>query len=712
MADTHTDTRAMDTGAMEPAEPPTGPKALILVVDDNPNNVELLVRRLSKRGFATIKASGGREALEKIATLPIDLVLLDINMPDIDGLEVLETVRRNHDQSDLPIIMVSAHGESEGIADAINKGANDYITKPVDFPVAMARIKTQLDVRLAHTRLKESEERYALAFRGANDGLWDWDLRSGKVYYSQRWLEMLGLPPDSSIDSPDDWFDRVHPGEAEALKDAIEEHLLGQTEALEHEYRAVHADGSFLWLLTRGVASRGADGQAVRISGSQTDVTRSKAYDPITAIPNKLLFMDRLEWLLDKEKRNPGSCYAVFLVKIDRLNDLRQTFGPVAGEDILMETANRLLTALRDEDTVTQVFDTESVTISRHDEADFAILAEGCHDVSATPKIAERLQAVVLKPFEVANESVLLTASIGIYAGLGGEDPGAETVMHNAANALERARAQGPGNFELFDRDMQARALKRLKLETELRRAVADGGLEAHFQPLIDLESGTIAGCETLARWTHPNLGPISPVEFIPLAEESGLIEPIGEWILEEACRQYQGWIAAGAKPIILTVNLSLKQMQRDGVEDRIIGILERTGMDPKCLKLEITESIFMEDMDRIGAILAALKNEGIGLAIDDYGTGYSSLAYLTRLPITHLKIDRSFINDISTDIAAQTIVQSTIMMAQSLGIEVVAEGIESEDQVALLKVLKAEYGQGFYFHKPMAGPDMKALIV
>ena len=211
-------------------ETDSGTQHLILVVDDNPTNVELLVRRLEKRGFATMKAGGGREALEKIEALPLDLVLLDINMPDIDGLEVLETVRKTRDQADLPIIMVSAHGESEGIADAITKGANDYITKPVDFPVAMARIKTQLDVKSAHAQLKESEERYALAFRGANDGLWDWDLRSGKIYYSDRWLEMLGLGLSSTLDTPDDWFELVHPGEREGLKIAIEEHLLGQTE--------------------------------------------------------------------------------------------------------------------------------------------------------------------------------------------------------------------------------------------------------------------------------------------------------------------------------------------------------------------------------------------------------------------------------------------------------------------------------------------------
>ncbi|MCR4377596.1 MAG: EAL domain-containing protein [Rhodospirillales bacterium] len=687
----------------------TNAQTLILVVDDNELNRELLIRRLEKRGFATAVASGGGEALDKIRTLPVDLVLLDINMPDMDGIQVLEAVRQTRDAVDLPIIMVSAHDESARIADAINKGANDYITKPIDFLVAMARINTQLSVKRAHKQLKESEERYALAFRGANDGLWDWDLGTGRIYFSDRWREMLGLGADELGDTPQSWFDRVHPGELENLKRAIENHLLGQSDALEFEYRALHKDGDFRWLLTRGVASRGADGQAVRLSGSQTDITRSKVYDPITSIPNKFLFMDRLEWLLDREKRSPMGSFAVFLIKIDRMGELRQSLGPVAGEDILIEMANRLMEGLRDEDTVTLINEAETFTVSRHDEGDFAILAEGCRDETSTPKLAERLHNMIKKPLTLRGENLLLTACIGIVANVGDDGNDAVTVMQHATNALDRARAKGPGNFELFDRDLQERALKRLKMETELRRAVADGGLHVNFQPIVHIDSGKVAGCEALARWTHAEYGQVSPVEFIPLAEESGLIDAIGEWILEEACRQHETW--PNKDCIDLSVNLSLKQMQRDGVENRILSILERTGMDPHRLKIEITESIFMEDMGRINAILTTLHAQGIDIAIDDFGTGYSSLAYLNHLPITHLKIDRSFITDVSTDRAAQAIVQSTLLMAQSLGIKVIAEGIETEDQVALLKVLKAEYGQGFHYWRPLTDEDFAALL-
>ena len=685
--------------------------ARILVVDDNEMNRELLVRRLSRRGFEMDTANGGIQALEKIEALPFDLVLLDINMPDLDGIAVLTKVRETKDQSDLPIIMVSARDASESIADAITQGANDYITKPVDFPVALARIHTQLDVQKTHQQLKESEERYALAFRGANDGLWDWDLKNGTVYYSDRWQEMLGYTPGEFADTPDAWLDLVHPEEVDRLKEAIEDHLLGQTDALEHEYRALHTDGTFRWLLTRGVASRGADGQAVRISGSQTDVTRSKVYDPITDIPNKFLFMDRLEWLLDKDRRQRLGRYAVFLIHIDRLEELRQTLGPVAGEEIIVNAAHRLIESLRNEDRVSRMFEAEATTVSRHDEADFAVLAEGCRDESTAPKLAERLRAVISKPMQIGEENLVLTASMGIVAGAMEEGLEAPEVIAHAASALTRARRKGPGNFELFDKHMQQRAIQRLKMETDLRRAVADGELALHYQPIVKLDTGEIAGCEALARWRHPDRGNIPPTEFIPLAEESGLIDVIGDWVLEEACTQHQRWTDGRADKLDLSVNFSLLQMQRDGVEDRVMTILDKTGMDPKHLKIEITESIFMEDMDRISQILSTLNNEGIGIAIDDFGTGYSSLAYLKRLPITHLKIDRSFVGDVSSDIAAQAIVQSTLLMAQSLGIEVVAEGIETVDQEALLKVLKAEYGQGYHFWRPISGDDFANLL-
>jgi len=685
----------------------------ILVVDDNEMNRDLLIRRLQRHSMQAVSADGGIQALKLITAEPFDLVLLDINMPDLDGISVLQTVRETFSMAELPIIMVSAQNESDRIAEVINKGANDYVTKPIDFNVALARINTHLDLSKAHTDLKESQERYELAFRGANDGLWDWDLRSGLIHVSDRWKEILGRENTSLNHDPEKWFELVHPDDISGLKHAIEEHLLGQTKALKHDYRAVHADGHFRWLLTRGVASRGADGQAIRISGSLTDITQRTAYDPITSIPNTVLFMDRLEWLMGRERRQAHGQFAILLIKIDRLSALRQSFGPVAGEKILVETAKRLIKTLQSDAPSTVLNDTSSLTISRHDKADFAILLENCRDEVCAPKIAAMVQELTNEALLIGNETIKLTCSIGIITTTQAMDVNAtaEDIISHARAALSRARSKGYGHTELFDSAMQTRALKQLKMENNLRRSVAAGELFLHYQPIVDMNNGEVSGCEALCRWTHPDHGVVPPDVFIPLAEKCGLIDIIGEWVLHEACNQHRRWEEAGFEPVDMAVNLSVLQMQREGIEHHILDILKTTKMSPKRLKLEITESIFMEDIERINSILTHLNDLGISIAIDDFGTGFSSLSYLNRLPITHLKIDRSFISEVSKDIAAQAIVQSTLLMAQSLGIAVIAEGIEELDQVALLQILKAEFGQGFHYWKPMVANDFAKLL-
>jgi len=685
----------------------------ILVVDDNEINCDLLARRLQRSHFETQRALGGIEALSLISSETFDLVLLDINMPDLGGISVLETTRKTYSMTQLPIIMVSANHDSSGITEAITKGANDYITKPVDFPVTLARINTHLQMRRALLKLKDSEERYALAFRGANDGLWDWDLRSGEIHFSERWKDMLGFSEKSFERDPDNWFNLVHPDEIEGLKLAIEEHLLGQTAALKHEYRALHADGMFRWILTRGVASRGEDGQAIRISGSQTDVTQTKTYDPITSLPNEFLFMDRMESLMSRGRSSAKTHLAVLLIKIDRLNELRQTLGPVMGEYILIETAKRLTKGIETSQMPKTLLNNGAITISRHDQADFAVLLEDCFDETSAPKISEYLENLIQEPLTVGDQEIILTCSVGAITTSAAteSETSAKEIIAQASAALTRAQAKGSGLFELFDKELQTRALKQLEMETDLRRAVMNGELSLHYQPIVHMHDGSVYGCEALARWTHAKHGNVPPFVFIPLAEKCGLIDTIGDWVLEEACKQHQVWIDQGLSPIEMSVNLSVLQMQRDDIEDHVIDIIKRTNMDPSQLKLEITESIFMENIDRISAILSSLHDQGIGIAIDDFGTGFSSLSYLNRLPITHLKIDRSFISEINDDRTSQAIVKGTLLMAQSLGIAIIAEGIETTNQMGLLQQLKAEFGQGYFYSKPVPADDFAKLL-
>lgn len=683
----------------------------VLIVDDNEMNLDLLERRLTREEFQVDRADGGQLAIDMAMAGKYDLVLLDIQMPEVSGLDVLTELRKHFDAVLLPIIMVSARNESQSMVEAISMGANDFITKPIDFPLAFARIKTHLDIKKYHQALRKSEERYSLAFAGANDGLWDWDLETGTIFFSDRWKEMLGYLPDELDGKPDEWFKLVHPDEIDGLKKAIEDHLNGTNHALLHEYRALHKNNSFRWFMARGVASRNDDAIPVRLSGSQTDITRHKAYDPITGFPNQVLFLDRLEWAMDKLNRRHGGNFAVIVIKIERLADIRNTLGPVKSEQILAQMAGKLNECLRLEDSVSRFEEGESATLSRFDDADFALLLEDCGDENQITRISERIMTGICEPYQIDDEDFILNCSMGISYISGNNTVAAETIISNAGTALSRAAAKGTNRFEIFDQEMQQRAFERLNFERDLRHAIDNGELCLFYQPIIDLQTDEINTCEALIRWQHPEKGMISPADFIPLAEETGLIEKIGEWVLRDAARQIKEWGSGDLSHLRVSVNVSVLQLLRDDMAERVLAILDEAGVDPVHLKIEITESLFMQDMDRVTHILTTLYDRGVTIAIDDYGTGYSSLAYLKKLPFTHLKLDQSFISEVSTDLASQAIVQSTLLMAQSLDIQVIAEGIEEEDQLSLLKVLKAEYGQGFLFSKPLSATDFAVFV-
>ncbi len=683
----------------------------VLVVDDNQTNLDLLERRLIRKDFQVDTADGGKLAIEKALSGDYDLILLDIQMPEVSGLDVLVELRKKFDAVSLPIIMVSAKNESESMVEAISLGANDYITKPIDFPLAFARIQTHLNVRNYHQALKKSEERYSLAFTGANDGLWDWDIEAGSIYFSDRWKEMLGYGPDEIEGTPDDWFKLIHPDELDDLKKAIDAHLNGDNLALIHEYRALHKDNSFRWFMTRGVASHDDDEKPVRLSGSQTDITQHKAYDPITGIPNQVLFLDRLEWAMNKHNRRQGGRFAVILIKIERLADIRNTLGPVKSEQILAQMAGKLNESLRTEDSVSRFEEGKTATLSRFDEADFALQLEDCGDENQITRLGERILQDICEPYVIDGEEFTLSCSMGVTYISGETETSAETIISNAGTALTRATAKGTNHFEIFDQKMQQRAFERLKLERELRHAIENGDLCLYYQPIIDLQTEQINTCEALVRWQHGERGMISPADFIPLAEETGLIEKIGEWVIRDAARQIKAWESGELGHLRVSVNVSVLQLLNDDMAERVLDILDDAAVDPNHLKIEITESLFMQNMDRVTHILNTLHDRGVTIAIDDYGTGYSSLAYLKKLPFTHLKLDQSFIRDVSRDVASQAIVQSTLLMAQSLGIQVIAEGIEEEDQLSLLKVLKAEFGQGFLFSKPLNAADFTAYV-
>jgi diguanylate cyclase (GGDEF)-like protein/PAS domain S-box-containing protein len=690
---------------------PTNAKPLLLV-DDDPTNQDLLSRRLKRAGYTTEIAGSGHEALDVLARREVELVLLDSMMPGLSGIDLLRQLRQRFTSARLPIIMVTAVGESERVVEALTLGANDYICKPVDFPVALARIRAQLERKRNDDVLRESEGRYALAARGANDGLWDWDLGAHRVYFSARWKAMLGYEEMEIGDGPEEWLSRVHQ-EDRALVDAeLAAHWNATASgecAIEH--RMLHKDGGYRWMLARGVVERGPQGNAIRMAGSQTDITSSKSFDPLTGLPNRTRFHERLAACLERAVLDPEYPFAVLLLDLDRFKVINDSLGHTAGDELLIHVAQRLRSAVRNAPPASIGRGGTRDLIARLGGDEFAILLENV-DVPGAMRIAERIRESIHAAFKLESQEVFTTASIGIAPGNSNYCTPAE-MLRDADTAMYKAKALGRSRFEVFDPGMRAQAVARLELESDLRRAVDNGEFVLYYQPKVSLKTDKIVGAEALIRWRHPQRGIVSPDQFIPLAEETGLIVPIGLWVLREACTAMHRWHAEfpSVPPLEVSVNVSVRQFREPDLQAQIAAILAETQLDPATLQLEITESVLMDDLDTVASLLDRLKTLGVGLKIDDFGTGYASLKCLSRLPFDVLKIDRSFVVNMSANDGTGETIRTILLLAENLGMEVVAEGIERKEQLTELQSLDCDYGQGYYFSPPVEPEALGDLI-
>ena len=677
------------------------PEQTLLVVDDEPLNRDMLSRRLERRGYRVVLAEGGEQALELIRQDPFDLILLDHMMPGLSGLETLRLLRETRSAAELPVIMVTAKSQSEAIVEALSLGANDYVTKPIDFPVVLARIRNHLAQKKALDTVRASEQHLTRVAEGSGDGLWDWHLTAGEIYFSTRWKEMLGYGKLEIGNTLDEWFSRVHPNDLVRLQAEIEAHRNGLTPRFENEHRMLHHDGGSRWMLARGLAVRDENGQAIRMAGSQTDITQGKIADPLTGLPNRTLFCDRLTRSLERARHQPGYHFAVALLDLDRIQIVNNSLGPEAGNQLLVGVADRLLSGLRLGDTAARLNGYSTVAHLGGDE--FGVLLDDIRQPEDAARIAERIQSTLALPFCLSGQEVFATAIVGLTVN-SPEYQSPEELLRDASTAMNRAKAQGKGRIEIFDPGMRVGAVQRLQLETDLRNAWERQEFEVYYQPLVALESGRIVGFEALLRWRHPRRGLVGPVDFIPLAEETGLIVPLGRWVLEQACLQVQAWNALpGVTPdLVMSVNVSGKQFRQANLVEQITEVLEQTGLPPASLKLEITESTMMKTTADAAAMLARLKDSHIGISLDDFGTGYSSLSYLHRFPIDTLKIDRSFIGRLDLARENTGIIKAIVMLARDLGLKVVAEGVETAEQLAILRTLGCEYAQGFLFSRPV----------
>jgi diguanylate cyclase (GGDEF)-like protein/PAS domain S-box-containing protein len=682
----------------------------LLVVDDSEPNRDVLSRRLAQRGYLVATAANGHDALALAAAQPFDLVLLDVEMPEMSGLEVLTELRARFSQTELPVIMVTARTQSADIVEALRLGANDYVTKPVDFAVALARISTHLAHKSAVADLRTSEERYSLAVTGARDGLWDWNLTTNEVYWSPRWKRMLGYDEIEIGSSPDEWFSRVHEDDIEAVRERLKTHLASRSGHYESEHRMRHRSGAFRWVMCRGAAVWNEAGTPTRLAGSLTDITDAKVADAVTGLPNRHFFIDVLDRAVKRAQRRKNYTFALLVLGLDRFRVVNESLGPMIADRLLVAVANRIHGRLRPTDSLAS--DQPGVTLARLGGDEFNVLIDDISDASDAVRVAERLRSAFDQPFDVDGQQVFTSASVGIAVSTTGyERP--EDILRDAVTALHRAKAEGGTSCEIFDPAMRAQAVTRLRVETELRRAIEHEGFDLHYQPIVAVENGAIAGFEALMRWGKPAPGMAGPAEFIPVAETTGLIVHMGRLALLEACRQMVTWQEqfGPAAPRFMSVNVSSRQFATVDFASEIEAVLDMTGLAPGKLKLEITESAFIDDLVAAREMVERLRVLGVGCSLDDFGTGFSSLSYLHQLMVETLKVDRAFVNRVGRGQGGAEMLHAIVSLGHSLGMEVVAEGVETSEQLTHLRALRCEYAQGFHFSVPVSASAADRLI-
>ena len=677
--------------------PAASQAAYLLVVDPDQESVGHLIARLEAASFTVRLADSARTAMVALESRESDAAVLAEKLPDMSGHELLRILRSRYTSSQLPILMAGAPNP-ESVVQAIAFGANDFLAKPLELPVTIARISTQLARKRAEQALRESEERYMLTARGANDGLWDWDCRSGSVHYSPRWKEMLGLHAETPCTSVVDWLSRVHPEDRQALERQLDQALKDSgADEFVNEHRLLHLDGLHRWVLCRAVVLHDASGRPVRVAGSHTDITRSKANDALTGLANRVMFNDRIGNLMDRYRGDPSRPFSVLFLDLDRFKLINDSMGHAAGDRLLIEVGHRLTRV------ISHQFSESRHIVARLGGDEFGIAILPAAEAVARGA-AEALLAEIARPFILEGREVATTASIGVAS----VHAGYESVMdlvRDADTAMYRAKANGKARFEVFDATMRAAALARAQLSQELTHAVRAQEFELFYQPKIELATGKLAGFEALVRWRHPVRGLLAPGEFITTAEETGLIIPLGLWVIQQACRQLKEWSAI-APDCRMGVNVSARQFQDPGLATDIQAAIAGAGISPSALQLKITESVLAGDTEDTERILGLLKLTGVELELDDFGTGYSSLSRLAKLPIDTLKIDRSFIAQIQPVGSNVEVVRAILSLASSMRLKVVAEGVETEEQRAQLIELGCPVAQGFLFSRPVPAAE------
>lgn len=685
-----------------------GYTAIALVIDDDPF-IRLLARdALEKIDLKVEEAGDGASGLSAIAALVPDIILLDVMMPDMDGFAVCRQALQIPGAALTPVLMLTALEDTDSINQAYEAGATDFISKPINWSILGHRVRYMLKASALLRNVIKSDLQLAKAQHMTSVGSWEWSIEADITSWSEEMYRICGCISGTFDQNYRSFLALVYPADRQQVETAMR-NALEQVSAYDVEHRLLRPDGTERIVHGKAEVICDANGKPVLMSGTLQDITLRKQaelhishlanYDALTDLPNRNLLHDCMAQSILLARRT-GQQLVMLCLDLDGFKFINDGFGHAVGDTLLKMVAIRLQGAIRKCDTVARLGGDEFVLI-------LLGLPDDGRDLGSMP---QRVLDTFAQPFIADTHELHVTASIGVSVFPGDGDT-SDTLLKNADVAMYSAKEKGRNCFQFYAQDMSLRAERRVELENALRAALERHQFELHYQPQVDLRSGRISGVEALLRWNRPGHGMVTPDSFIGLAEETRLIVPIGEWVLRMACAQARKWHDMGFDGLSVAVNLSARQFAHQDIVQLVRQVLAETELPACYIELELTESVLMSDSAAMLKVLREIKEVGVVLTLDDFGTGYSSLAYLRRFPIDVLKIDRSFIHNVTTDVDDALLTKSILLLAQSLKMKTVAEGVETQGQLNFLSAHKCDAVQGFYFSRPVTAQALTAML-
>ncbi len=700
-------------------------KPVVLHVDDDVASLLMAEGPLVDAGFTVVQASDGLQAIEQFNEHAPDLIIMDAVMPNMDGFAAIAEIRKSPVGVHVPILMTTGLDDLDSITKAYDEGATDFLTKPINFFIMPYRVQYMLRSKNTADELRASQAQLDNAQRIARLGHWEWDIATQHANWSREVARMFGFDK-TNLGGP--WESLLAKVESDKRQDVRENAQLAaegaQPFSLEFDVIG-QRENDFCSVRLEAEPKLDKDGVCTHMVGTFQDITQSATaqkeihdlayYDLVTGLPNRAQLRESLIHQLKMAERTNGK-FALLFLDLDHFKQVNDTLGHDAGDDLLQQVSNRLSSVLRDSDVLSRPKPEEGEddeahgsrdTVARIGGDEFVVLLGDINRDEDAARVAERIAKSVGEPYTISDIEVAVTTTIGISVyPADGRD--AETLMKHADVAMYHAKENGRNGYQFYSRSIHDQALTRFSMERELKLAIEENQLKLLYQPKLDMRSGEVVGVEALVRWKHPDRDWISPSDFIPMAEETGLIMPLGKWVLDESASQIKQWINSGVGTYSVAVNCSPVQFTRGNMISDIANTVRDSGIDPSLLEVELTENLFLHNIENGIQLLSNIKELGVQIAVDDFGTGFSSLSYLKKLPVDKIKIDQSFVEHLHTDSGDAAIVSAIITLGQNLGLSVIAEGVENSAQLDILRQYECDEVQGYYFCRPLSAEEFE----